>query len=109
MTGNSLLKLVWKAFNACQKTWCRMPSVLLRVTERGIERCKDSSAVSGDIVSNFAISLLGTVHVDQDAGAPYVSTKSHLHTVTACTINYLAPRQHALSDSDVAMQALRMR
>lgn len=46
-----------------------MPSVL-KVTESGIYRCKDSSSGGGDLVSNFTISLLATVHVDRDAGGP---------------------------------------
>ena len=45
-----------------------MPAIL-RLTERGISRCKDNSE-SGDVVSNFTISFLGTVDVDRDAGGP---------------------------------------
>ena len=45
-----------------------MPA-LLKVTSSGIYRCKDGSS-SGDLVSNFTISLLATVHVDRDAGGP---------------------------------------
>jgi len=44
-----------------------MPAVL-KVTVSGIYRCKDGSSSGGDLVSNFTISLLATVHVGRDAG-----------------------------------------
>ena len=47
----------------------KMPAVL-KVTASGIYRCKDGSSSGGDLVSNFTISLLATVHVDRDAGGP---------------------------------------
>ena len=36
----------------------------------GICRVKNADSNNGEAVSNFAISLLGTVHADRDAGGP---------------------------------------
>ena len=45
-----------------------MPAVL-KVKDTGIYRYKDENS-TGEVVSNFTIALLGTVHVDRDAGGP---------------------------------------
>ena len=44
-----------------------MPAVL-KVKDTGIYWYKDENSTTGEVVSNFTIALLGTVHVDRDAG-----------------------------------------
>ena len=46
-----------------------MPTVL-RVSDEGILRFKDSNARNGDKVSNFTIALKAAVDVERDAGGP---------------------------------------
>ena len=46
-----------------------MPAVL-KVKDTGIYRYKDENSTTGEVVSNFTIALLGTVHIDRDAGGP---------------------------------------